>query len=235
MADNTRIDWATATINPLGWGCYGPGGTAERPARCPWCYAYRIAKRNLRDCPHCCAFVPHWHSDELHKLRRWRRPRLVFVQSMGDMFGSGVSDRQRGVIWDAMRKSRHTHVILTKNPGLMHGWCRAYAPKPLSNVWLGVSVTNQVDADERIPPLIQTPAAVRLVSWEPALGELDITAWPRLDWLIVGAQTGPGAVPPKPEWIEQVREQCQEAHVAYFEKRSLSDVVGRPLVQEYPQ
>ena len=68
MADRTRIDWCDATINPWGWGCYGPGGTAEHPQRCSYCYAETLGKRHLRTCPDCRAFVPHWHEEELRKM-----------------------------------------------------------------------------------------------------------------------------------------------------------------------
>ncbi len=266
MSENTRIDWAQATINPLGWGCYGPNGSAEKPNRCPWCYAHRMAKRNLRDCPQCRAFVPHYHKEEWAKIKCWRRPRRIFVQSMGDLWGSGprnplVADE---LTWIAASNPHHTFIALTKCPKEMKAWSRGlsyYANgdtlKPPTrglppNLWLGVSVTNQADANERIPLLLQTPAAVTWVSYEPALAEVDLSPFlhpfvsyfptdlranyrPALNWVVIGAQTGPGAVLPRREWIESTVEQCRAAGVPIFLKANLAKVWGEPLIQEYPE
>ena len=91
MSDRTKIEWANATINPGGWGCFGPGGTEDNPQRCSYCYAYRLAKRRLRSCKLCNDFVPHYHDEEWTKPWGWSRPRRIFVQSMGDLWGRGAN------------------------------------------------------------------------------------------------------------------------------------------------
>lgn len=264
MSDNTRIDWAQATINPLGWGCYGPSGTPEKPNRCPWCYAHRMAKRNLRDCPQCRAFVPHWHPEEIiEKPAHWRKPRRIFVQSMGDLFGLSVPDEhiittiayaEQHSTW--VQGHEHTFIFLTKEPARMRDMVKKMfsqtQPICRDRLWFGASVTNQADANERIPLLLETPAAVRWVSVEPMLGEVNLSPFlhpfvsyfptdlrvnyrPALDWVVIGAQTGPDAVSPKREWIESVVEQCKAAGVPVFLKANLAKVWGEPLIQQYPE
>ncbi|TMV49383.1 phage Gp37/Gp68 family protein [Paenibacillus mesophilus] len=90
---------------------------------------------------------------------------------------------------------------------------------PLPNVWLGVSVEIQKAADDRIPLLIETPAAVRFLSCEPLLGEVVVPWWNRIDWIIVGGEKGPGARPMHPDWARSLRDQCQAAGVPFFFKQ----------------
>lgn len=225
----SKIDWCDETINPLGWGCYGPGGTAERPRICVYCYALKFSRRKMRDCPDCRAFKPHWHSEQLELLYRWRKPRRVFVQSMGDLFGDWVPASQIGSVFVACNTNpRHTYLFLTKNPrGVPH-----YLQWP-ERSWLGVSVTNQADADERIPLLLQTPAAHRFVSFEPLLSAVDLerSYWdedrgchlePMIDWAILGAQTGAGSKPIDPEWVSDLTLECDAYRVPVFHKGSLA-------------
>lgn len=256
MADNSRIDYISASINPLGWGCYGPNGTRERPNRCPWCYAYRMAKRNLRECKLCCEFVPHWHEKELDKPARWHKRRRIFVQSMGDLFYEGAPWYVWQRVWELARDTmQHTYIVLTKNPHLMTRRVREIDTMPFSNLWLGTSITNQTDADERIPYLLETPAAIRWLSLEPLVGRVSLAPYlpnppgkimltyggseylNRVDWVVMGALTGPGSSKraPKREWIEQIREQCRAARVPLFEKQSLARYVDGPLIQQFPE
>lgn len=127
---------------------------------------------------------------------------------------------------------------------------------PISNIWLGVSVENQQAADERIPILLQTPAAVRFVSYEPALGPVNLQGWDgvlaryylhhemggTLDWIIAGGESGPGARPAHPDWFRTVRDQCQESGVPFFLKQmtvngklvKMPELDGREW-NEYPE
>ena len=91
---SSKIEWLVGldnkhgeTINPWGWGCYGPGGSAERPNLCCYCYAKILANRKLRKCSLCQQFVPHWHPEQLEKPLHWKKPRRIFVASMSDPFG----------------------------------------------------------------------------------------------------------------------------------------------------
>lgn len=199
----------------------------------------------------------------------WKTSRKIFVVSMGDLFHPGVPfefiDKVMAVIWEsACRRNGHTYQILTKrHAGMMEyynsrPWSRV-APILKSkygrnwgggqlaypeNLWLGVTVCNQKEADEKIPTLLQIPAAKRFLSIEPMLGAVDLNLatrcdrncseyqnaecpgtsglcimQPKLDWIIVGGESGPGARPMKPDWARGIRDQCQAADVPFFFKQ----------------
>jgi protein gp37 len=180
---------------------------------------------------------------------RWKKPRRIFVNSMSDLFHEKVEAGWIVSIFDVMRRCpQHTFQILTKRAELMRDWMAVsiYGRDPLPNVWLGVSVENQETADERIPLLLQTPAAVRWVSYEPALGPADFTRWLKvkrsdaplafrqiavnnvfaaessigLDWIVVGGESGgPGARPFDLAWARSTIAQCRAAGVPVFCKQ----------------
>lgn len=195
----------------------------------------------------------------------WKKPQRVFVNSMSDLFHEALPDEAIDRVFAVMALCPQiTFQVLTKRPARMLQWfkgdgrsrwedhvynraylmstkCSAAVPStwPLPNVWLGVSVEDQATADERIPLLLQTPAAIRFVSYEPALGPVDFSDFlpgrinphwtghaddnPRsewgLDWIIAGGESGSGARPPHPDWFRQVRDQCIAADVAFFFKQ----------------
>jgi protein gp37 len=193
---------------------------------------------------------------------RWRRPRRIFVCAHGDLFAESVPDEWIDRVFAVMALApQHTFQVLTKRAKRMRKWASApdrlsriaaraffmegeFQPQwPLPNVWLGVSVEDQMRADERIPDLLATPAAVRFVSAEPLLGPIDFrrvspngvqlidtligrsttpdySGWPRLDWIIVGGESGPGARPMHPDWARAIRDQCAAAGVAFFFKQN---------------
>jgi protein gp37 len=200
------------------------------------------------------------HPDRLDQPLRWKKPRRVFVNSMSDLFHEQVPDSFIDQVFAVMADARvHTFQVLTKRPVRMRGYlvgadrwrriayeyaCRTLArgkrpagdprehvPWPLPNVWLGVSVEDQRRADERIPLLLSTPAAIRFVSAEPLLGPVDIRAYiaqpvpydpyheQRLNWLIVGGESGPGARAMDVAWARASVRQCREAGVACFVKQ----------------
>jgi len=234
---STKIEWTEETWNPV-TGCskVSPG--------CDHCYAERMSKR-LRgrlgysdDEP----FKVTLHPDKLNRPLRWRKPRRVFVCSMGDLFHGGVPIDYIINIFLVMAESpQHTFQVLTKRPDgmlslqevlekemleLKHQW-------PLPNVWLGVTAEDQQRADERIPLLLLCSAAVRFVSCEPLLGPIDLRDQPfrdgcgvdamhpadpmmSLDWVIVGGETGPGARQMHPMWARFLRDQCVAADVPFF-------------------
>jgi len=149
---------------------------------------------------------------------------------MSDLFQDGVPDEFIAEVWKTMATiRRHTYQVLTKRPERM----RAILPRlvatfgVLPNVWLGVSVENQHFADERIPQLLQTPAAVRFISAEPLLGPIDIVGTickqpvgtPALGWVIVGGEYGSGARPFDLAWARSIVDQCQAAGVPVFVKQ----------------
>ncbi len=177
----TKIPWATETWSPI-TGC-----TPVSPG-CANCYAAKMAKR-LRGrfgYPQDEPFRVTFHPDRLDQPLRWQKPRRIFVVSMGDLFHEDVSrDWLTKVFQTICYAEQHTFLALTKRPLWMidflhyaQGGLPFQAPVwPLPNLWLGTSVENQATADERIPYLLRCPAAVRYVSYEPALGPVDIRRW----------------------------------------------------------
>jgi len=186
----------------------------------------------------------------------WKRPRRIFVNSMSDLFHDAVPDEFIDQVFAVMALSPH-HVfqVLTKRPTRMLGyitspfrsnavlgamkivapsrgvWCWPTWKDAMHSVWLGVSVEDQKTADERIPLLLQTPASVRFVSYEPALGPVNFREWlpvttsggvemeTWLNWIICGGESGPHARPMHPDWARSTREQCFAAGVPFFFKQ----------------
>jgi protein gp37 len=290
MADHSTIEWTEATWNPIaGCSVHSPG--------CLRCYAMkRVAPRLAKNpaTPHYAGTVEPSKAgpvftgvvnlasdDVVIKPLRWKRPRMIFVNSTSDLFHENVPDEWIDRIFAVMALSpQHTFQVLTKRAKRMRKYfsddlvvrriyelaCEitlerelvdviliapgidpAVAPPgrrvyldafPLPNVWLGVSAERQQEADERVPELLATPAAIRFVSAEPLLGPIDFTALKlsdaiaidrgdyvrldgleHLDWIIVGGESGHGARPMHPAWARQIRDQCAAAGVPFFFKQ----------------
>ncbi len=159
----TKIEWCDEVWNPV-------TGCTKVSEGCRNCYAERIAKRFWGERPFSAVQC---HADRLDAPLHWRKPHRVFVNSMSDLFHPDVPDRFIGWVFSRMGMAKnHTFMSLTKRPERMKDFLRGLPA--LKNVWLGVSVENQQTADERIPLLLETPAAVRFVSIEPMLGPVDI-------------------------------------------------------------
>lgn len=267
MAD-TKIEWADQVWNPV-------TGCSKISEGCQNCYAERMAKRmaGRNGYPNEDPFKVTLHPDRLTDPIKWKRPRRIFVNSMGDLFHEEVDEEFIAKVFAIMNiASWHTFIVLTKRPQRMKellnnedfqfhcGWFESQAVRelkienynrqykwPFPNVWLGVTTENQAAADERIPLLLQTPAAIRLVSAEPLLEpilfyyedgmtdcyplkgyyesltvNLGIVAksgpMPKIDWLIAGGETGPGARPMHPDWVHNIKNQCLRDNVPFFFK-----------------
>lgn len=181
---------------------------------------------------------------QLDQPLRWRKPRRIFVNSMSDLFHENVPDDVIHAVFSVMAQAtQHTFQVLTKRPARMLlllslwrdlGLClRSGHGSLLPNVWLGVSVEDQATADERIPLLLQTPAAVRWISAEPMIGPIDFSSmWvPHqnpalhenmlevLDWVVVGGESGTNARPMHLYWARTLRDQCQSAGTPFFFKQ----------------
>lgn len=218
MSDGSAIEWTEATWNPI-TGC-----TKVSPG-CDNCYAERLALRlqAMGNPRYRNGFEVTLHPDQLDLPLRWRQPRMIFVNSMSDLFHDLVPDEFIVEVLATMERARwHTFQILTKRPGRMASFMRRHRPKPLPNVWLGTSVEDQRWARIRIPKLLATPAAVRFLSCEPLLGALNLGAWlspGKIHWVIVGGESGPRHRPPLPRWVRSLRDQCREADVPFFFKQ----------------
>jgi protein gp37 len=238
MGDKTTIEWTDATWNPV-------TGCTKVSQGCKHCYAERVfprtsarqqviepsgERRERR-------FTDVWtHENRLNMPLRLRKPRRIFVNSMSDLFHEdvpfGFVERVFVVIEGA---PQHTFQILTKRPERMRAFMQRWADQRgvPANAWLGVSVEDQSTADERIPLLIQTPAAVRWISAEPLLGPINLYPWAcmpelmdkhgepfvGLDWVVVGGESGPKARPMHPDWARSLRDQCVDAGVPFLFKQ----------------
>lgn len=218
----TKIEWTDETWNPItGCSMISPG--------CAHCYAERMARRlagryGYPQAPH--HFDVTVHPDRFGRPLRWKKPRRVFVCSMGDLFHVEVSGEALSLAFNVMRRTpQHTYQVLTKRARLMHEWCRHdYVP---DNVWIGVSAENQEYADARIPYLLRTPAPVQFVSVEPMLEPIELERgryWltepgPRLGWVIVGCESGAGRRPCRIEWVRDLVISCRAGGVPVFVKQ----------------
>ena len=228
MADKTGIEWTDATWNPV-------TGCTKVSEGCDHCYAETIAHRFAGTKAYPNGFDVTLRPERLDQPLRWKRPRKVFVNSMSDLFHSDVPDDYIAQVFEVMTKAQqHTFQVLTKRPGRMRSLLsrRSFRdnfahwgqPWPLPNVWLGTSVETQRWADVRIPLLLDTPAAIRFLSCEPLLGPIDLFAWNidrgmRVDWVIVGGESGPHARPMHPDWARQLRDDCLTAGIPFHFKQ----------------
>jgi len=181
---------------------------------CKHCYAERLAERFWAER----SFTDvQLHADRLDIPRRWKRARVVFVNSMSDLFHEDVSDQFIASVFDVMADcSQHTFQVLTKRADRL-ARLAPHLPWP-RNVWVGVSVED-VRVVSRIDRLRNVPAAVRFLSLEPLIGPLEKLALGGIDWVIVGGESGPGARPMNPKWVESIFSQCRQAGVPFFFKQ----------------
>ena len=221
MADRSSIEWTQATWNPV-TGCdrISPG--------CDHCYAATLARRlkamgsakYQRDGdPRTSGpgFAVTIHPAALTAPYRWRTPRLVFVNSMSDLFHARVPRTFVRDVFDVMAATpQHTYQVLTKRPRRTRRLADAL-PWP-RNVWLGTTIETDAHVG-RANDLRAVPAAVRFVSAEPLLGPLPSLSLAGLDWLIAGGESGLGARPMHPDWVRDLRDRCHAAGVAFFFKQ----------------
>lgn len=211
MADRSTIEWTQATWNPV-TGC-----TKVSPG-CAHCYAETFAERfrGVPGHPYEHGFDLQLRPERVELPLKWKRRRLIFVNSMSDLFHPYVPEEFIERVFVTMeRASWHTFQVLTKRPE------RALELSPLlpwpANVWMGTSIENQ-RWTTRADDLRQIPAAVRFLSCEPLLGPLTLDL-SEIHWVIAGGESGPRARPMKPEWAESIRDQCKAQHVSFFFKQ----------------
>jgi len=214
MPADTTIEWTESTWNPV-TGCskVSPG--------CAHCYAetlsLRFGRSEKRWLPAHAAENVVLHPNRLDQPLRWKRPRMIFVNSMSDLFHELVPLDFVRQIFDVMREAdRHTFQILTKRHERMAELAPDLAWPP--NVWMGVSIENSRWID-RADYLRRVPAAVRFISAEPLLGPLDRLNLTDIHWLIAGGESGPRHRRIDPAWVRDLREQCDREGVAFFFKQ----------------
>lgn len=212
MAVGSSIEWTEATWNPV-TGC-----TMISPG-CAHCYAARMAKRlhamgqpNYRN-----GFQVTLHPHAIELPLSWRKPRTIFVNSMSDLFHPDVPLDFIQQIFGVMRQaSWHTFQVLTKRAE------RLLSIDPEldwpTNVWMGVSVENE-KYKSRIDHLRKTGAKVKFLSLEPLLGPLPRLNLKKIDWVIVGGESGPGSRPMDAAWVTDIRNQCAAKNVSFFFKQ----------------
>ncbi len=212
MAIQSAIEWTEATWNPV-------TGCTKVSLGCTNCYAERLAKRlqAMGNPNYARGFEVALHEHMLNLPLTWRQPRIVFVNSMSDMFHERVPLDFIRRMFDVMRQaSHHTFQALTKRSGRL----AELAPKLAwpANVWMGVTVEH-ADYVGRIDHLRATGARVKFLSLEPLLGPMPSLDLSGIDWVIVGGESGPRARPMDPEWARDLREQCRASGVPSFFKQ----------------
>ena len=212
MAQASSIEWTESTWNPV-TGC-----TKISPG-CAHCYAERMAKRlqAMGQGRYHNGFVLTLQPDVLEVPLRWKRPRMIFVNSMSDLFHKDVPAEFIEECFAVMqRASQHTFQVLTKRPERA-----AELASRLSwpdNVWMGTTVES-ADYVPRIHSLTRIPAAVRFLSIEPLLGLIPRLPLKGIHWVIVGGESGPNARPMEASWVLQIRDRCLASEVPFFFKQ----------------
>jgi protein gp37 len=217
MSDKSKIEWTDATWNPVR-GC-----TKISPG-CKHCYAEVFAERfrGVPSHPYERGFDLRLVPEKLEEPLKWKSPRLVFVNSMSDLFHEGVPDDYILKVAEVMSIANwHTFQVLTKRSDRMRNLLnsRLQFAAHHRHIWWGVSVENQKHGLPRIKHLRTANVAVRFLSIEPLLEELGRVNLSGIHWVIVGGESGHGARPMRKEWVISVRRQCREARVPFFFKQ----------------
>ncbi len=208
----TKIEWAESTWNPI-TGC-----TKISPG-CKNCYAERMAFRlqAMGQANYANGFELTLHEHMLERPLQWKKPQLIFVNSMSDLFHKDVPLDYIQRVFDVMRRAHwHNFQVLTKRSQRLFDLSDEIDwPE---NVWMGVSVETQ-KYTYRIDHLRETGARIKFLSLEPLLGPLKELNLGNIDWAIVGGESGPGSRPIKREWVTEIRDQCLSAKVPFFFKQ----------------
>jgi protein gp37 len=216
MGDRSAIEWTNATWNPV-------TGCTKISAGCDNCYAERFAERfrNVPGHPFEAGFDLTIRAERLEQPLRWKRSRVIFVNSMSDLFHKQVPKKYIQQVFDVMEKaSWHTFQVLTKRSSKMRDFVneRYKAGDSPAHIWFGVSVEDN-RALTRVRHLAQTKAAIRFLSIEPLLNSVNQLDLAGIDWVIVGGESGPHARPMKMEWAREIRDECIRSDVPLFFKQ----------------
>lgn len=216
MSENSAIEWTDTTWNPV-TGC-----TKVSPG-CDNCYAERFSERfrGVKGHPFRTGFDLTLRPERVLQPFDWKRPRMIFVNSMSDLFHKDIPKPYISAVFDTMEKADwHIYQVLTKRSSLMQKFINdRYKTSPAPpHMWFGVSVENE-KATSRITHLQRANASVRFLSIEPLIAPVGDLSLEGIAWVIVGGESGWGARPMKPAWVTDVRDQCVDAGVAFFFKQ----------------
>jgi protein gp37 len=212
MAGNSHIEWTETTWNPV-------TGCSKVSQGCKNCYAERMANRlkAIGVTRYSKGFEPRTHDDLLDLPKRWERSRLIFVNSMSDLFHESVPDAFIERVFKTMRDCpQHRFQVLTKRASRLARL--ASRLDWTDNIWMGVSVESQ-RVEGRISHLTEVPAKVRFLSLEPLLGPLPNLHLEGIHWVIVGGESGPGARDLHEDWVVDILAQCRATNVPFFFKQ----------------
>jgi len=208
----TKIEWTETTWNPT-------TGCSKISSGCKNCYAERLAKRlkSMGIEKYTNGFQLKTHPEVLNEPYSWKNPRSVFVNSMSDLFHEDMPlDFIKKVFKSMNENPIHTFQILTKRADILLEYSKHLEWS--KNIWIGVTVENQENIS-RIDFLREVKANVKFISFEPLLGEIDNLNLDRIDWVIVGGESGPGARPMLENWVVKIKEQCKSQNTHFFFKQ----------------
>jgi protein gp37 len=216
MADGSTIEWTNATWNPV-------TGCSKITPGCDNCYAQRFSERfrGVAGHPFETGFDLTLRPERLRQPFGWKRPRMIFVNSMSDLFHKQIPRAHIEAVFDTMEKTDwHIYQVLTKRSSLLQRFINERYRDCLApaHMWFGVSVENE-QATSRIVHLQNARAGVRFLSIEPLLAPIGTLPLTNIHWVIVGGESGPGARPMKREWVIDIRDQCLTARVPFFFKQ----------------
>ncbi len=212
MSTKSKIEWTESTWNPV-------TGCSKISQGCLNCYAERMANRlmHMGQPNYCNGFKVTEHPKTLKIPLRWKKPQMVFVNSMSDLFHDEISEDFVLKIFEVMNKAEwHSYQILTKRADHLMELSKRLPWR--KNIWLGVTVEN-AKYKNRIDALRKTGAHIKFLSLEPLLGPVGKLNLHGLDWVIAGGESGPRARHIKPEWVREIRDQCIEQNVPFFFKQ----------------
>lgn len=216
MADNSSIEWTDATWNPV-------TGCTKITAGCDNCYAARFAERfrGVSGHPFENGFDLTLRAERLDQPLKWRRPRMIFVNSMSDLFHKGVPDKFVDQVFETMERADwHVFQVLTKRSSRLQRYLnRRYGKmRPPAHVWCGVSVEDARGA-ARIGHLRKATCAVRFLSVEPLIGPVGQVDLKGIHWVIAGGESGPSARVMHIDWAREIRDECCRQNVPFFFKQ----------------
>lgn len=216
MSDKSAIEWTDATWNPV-------TGCTKITRGCDNCYAERFAERwrGVADHSYEQGFDLKLWPLRLEQPMHWKKPRMIFVNSMGDLFHKNIPKEFLNSVFDVMEKADwHIYQVLTKRTSLMRYYINArYGnSKTPNHIWLGTSIEDH-RGTARIQHLQKTQAPIRFLSIEPLLGPVGKISLEGISWVIVGGESGPCARTMKQDWVLDIKDICQRHGVNFFFKQ----------------